>query len=597
MAISSDFQSFIDEVIEKNDIVEIVSEYTKLKRVGSRFQALCPLHNDKKSPSFSVSADKQLFHCFGCGAGGTVINFIMQKENLDFMEALKFLADRARIPMPETRSVSQRNEMAKIHDKKQRMYKMNADAGKFFYSCLKDAKYSYALEYLKKRNISPKTINSFGIGYAPDSWNMLLNHLKGLGYTEAEMTECGLCVRRDNDGSCFDKFRDRIMFPIIDLRGNVIGFGGRIINDKNGELAKYLNSPETLVFKKKENLFAMNFAKNSKEDKLLIMEGYMDVISLHQKGFTNAVASLGTAFTAEQAQLIKRYKGRAVLCYDSDEAGQKATIRAGEILSNAGIKTKVLTVEGAKDPDEYINLKGAEMFNSLIEKAVNLTEYRISKIEKQYNLDDGSEKIEFIEKAAGVFSEIKDPVEREIYMKEFSRKYDISIPSVQAHIDKRVQKNNVIEKRREENVERRAFEKRTGGRRDLDDMRLYNAEQLLLNLITEKDVYNSVKDLFDAEDFSEGLHRKIAEVVIKIHMEGKAVNTASVITEFPPEDVPEAAKILSDDRNVDDKKKAAKESLEIIKKTKNRKAEKQLAETGDIESLNELIKQLKKDKS
>ena len=311
MAISSDFQSFIDEVIEKNDIVEIVSEYTKLKRVGSRFQALCPLHNDRKSPSFSVSADKQLFHCFGCGAGGTVINFIMAKENLDFMEAVKLLADRARIPMPDTRSAAQRNEMAKVHDRKQRMYKMNSDAGKFFYSCLNNPKYAYAMEYFKKRNISMQTINSFGLGYAPDSWNMLLNHLKGLGYTESEIAECGLCVKRESDGSCFDKFRDRVMFPIIDLRGNVIGFGGRIINDKNPDAAKYLNSPETLIFKKKENLFAMNFAKNSKEDKLLIMEGYMDVISLHQKGFTNAVASLGTAFTPEQAQIIKRYKGRA----------------------------------------------------------------------------------------------------------------------------------------------------------------------------------------------------------------------------------------------------------------------------------------------
>ncbi len=597
MAISSDFQSFIDEVIEKNNIVEIVSEYTKLKRVGSRFQGLCPLHNDRKSPSFSVSADKQLFHCFGCGAGGTVINFIMAKENLDFMEALKLLADRARIPMPDTRTVQQRNEMAKIHDKKQRMYKMNADAGKFFHSCLINPKYSNALEYLKKRNIPLKTINTFGLGYAPDSWNALLNHLKSLGYKEEEILECGLCVKRDSDGSCFDKFRDRVMFPIIDLRGNVIGFGGRIINDKNGDAAKYLNSPETLIYKKKENLFAMNFAKNSSEDKLLIMEGYMDVISLHQKGFTNAVASLGTAFTPEQAQIIKRYKGRAVLCYDSDEAGQKAALRAGEILSNAGIKTKVLTVTGAKDPDEYINLKGTEMFKNLIETAVNLVEYRILKIEKQYNLDDGSEKIEFIDKVASIFAEIKEPVEREIYMKEFSRKYDISIPSIEAHIDKYKKKNEEVLKRREESAERRAFEKRTGGRRDFGDMRLYNAEQLLLNLISEKDVYNVLKDKLVAEEFSEGLHRKLVEIMIMIHMEGKALIPASVLSGFSSEELPEVAKILSDDRNVDNKIKAAQEALEIVKQTRNRKAEQELAESGDIDSLKEIINQLKKDKS
>ena len=597
MAISSDFQSFIDEVIEKNDIVEIVSEYTKLKRVGSRFQALCPLHNDRKSPSFSVSADKQLFHCFGCGAGGTVINFIMHKENLDFMEAVKLLADRARIPMPDTRSNAQRNEMAKIHDKKQRMYKMNADAGKFFHSCLTNSKYAFAMEYLKNRNISSATITSFGLGYAPDSWNALLNHLKGLGYTESEIAECGLCVRRDNDGSCYDKFRDRVMFPIIDLRGNVIGFGGRIINDKNDDAAKYLNSPETLVFKKKENLFAMNFAKNSKEDRLLIMEGYMDVISLYQKGFTNAVASLGTAFTPEQAQIIKKYKGRAVLCYDADEAGQKAALRAGEILSNANIKTKVLTVAGAKDPDEYINLKGAEMFKNLVENAVNLVEYRIAKIERQYNLDDGSEKIEFIDKVAEVFSEIKEPVEREIYMKEFSRKYDISIAAVEAHIDKYKKKTDSLQRRREESSERRAFEKRTGGRRDLNYMRLYNAEQLLLNLISEKEVYALLKDSILPEDFSDGLHRKLAEIIFRIHIEKGNVPPASVLAECSPEEVPEAAKILSDDRNVDDKKKAAKEALEIIKQIQNRKTEKVLAESGDIDSLKEIINQLKKDKS
>ena len=594
---SVDFQDFIDEVIQKNDIVDLISRYVTLKRVGNRFQALCPLHNDKKTPSFSVSPDKQLFHCFGCGAGGTVINFIMAKENLDFMEALKLLADRARIPMPETRSVQQRNEMAKIHDKKQRMYKMNADAGKFFYSCLTSPKYSYALEYLNKRNIPIKTINSFGLGYAPDSWNALLNHLKSLGYTENEVLECGLCVKRDSDGSYYDKFRDRVMFPIIDLRGNVIGFGGRIINDKNGDAAKYLNSPETLIFKKKENLFAMNFAKNSKEDRILIMEGYMDVISLHQKGFTNAVASLGTAFTSEQAQIIKKYKGRAVLCYDADEAGQKAALRAGGILSDAGIKTKVLTVTDAKDPDEYINLKGAEMFKSLVENAVNLVEYRISKIEKQYNLDDGSEKIEFIDKVASVFAEIKEPVEREIYMKEFSRKYDISIPSVEAHIDKYKKKNETAIKRREESIERRAFEKRTGGRRDLGNMRLFNAEQLLLNLISEKEVFNALKDKLLPEDFSEGLHRKLAEIIFKIHMEGKTVIPTSVLSEFSSEEMPEAAKILSDDKNVDDKKRAAKEALEIVKQTQNRKAEQVLAENGDIDSLKEIINQLKKDKS
>lgn len=595
MAISSDFQSFIDEVIEKNDIVEIVSEYTKLKRVGSRFQGLCPLHNDKKSPSFSVSPDKQLFHCFGCGAGGTVIHFIMQRENLDFMEALKLLADRARIPMPENRTVQEKNEMAKLHGKKQRMYKMNSDAGKFFHSCLNDKKYSYAFRYLENRKITAKTITTFGIGYAPDSWNMLLEHLKGLGYSEKEILECGLVVKRDNDNSYFDKFRNRIMFPIIDLRGNVIGFGGRIIDDKS-DSAKYLNSPETLIFKKKENLFSMNFAKNSKEENLLIMEGYMDVISLYQSGFTNAVASLGTAFTPEQAGIIKKYKGKAVLCYDADEAGQKAALRAGGILSEAGIKTKVLTITDGKDPDEYIKAKGAEMFKNLIEKAKNLTEYRILKIEKEYNLEDSAEKTEFITKVAEVFSNIKDPVEREIFMKDFSRKYDISLDAVNVHINKHTKKTETAEKRRAEKTERKNFETRTGGRKSLDGMRLYNAEQLVLNLMCEKDVFSIVKEELLPEDFSEGLHRMLAEKIYEIHNRGERINSAMLISEMDFRDTAEAARILSDDKNVDDKKMAVYEPLEIIKRIKNRRKEQALAEDGDIDSLMRMMEQLRKDK-
>lgn len=596
MAISTDFQGFIDEVIEKNDLAEVVSQYTKLKRVGNRFQALCPLHNDKKSPSFSISPDKQLFHCFGCGAGGTVIHFIMAKENLDFMEALKYLAERAGLSMPDPKSPKEKNEMARLHEKKQRMYKMNTEAAKFFHSCLVDPKYKYAYDYFLNRNIKRATISSFGLGYAPNSWDALLKHLKSLGYDEKEIEECGLCVKREADGSYFDKFRNRVMFPIIDLRGNVIGFGGRIIDKNDDKSAKYLNSPETLIFKKKENLFAMNFAKNTKEDKLLLMEGYMDVISLHQNGITNAVASLGTAFTPEQAQIVKRYRGKAVLCYDSDEAGQKATKRAGEILTAAGIKTKVLTITDGKDPDEYINSKGAEMFLNLVENSKNLTEYRIGAIEKQYNLDDSSEKTEFIEKSAAVFAELRDPVEREIYIKSFSRKYDISTSAVEAHLKNLLRKEAVAEKRQSEAKERRDFEKRTGGRKNLDEMRLYNAEQLLLNLLCEKEVFALVSKELCEEDFSKGLHQKIAEKLFKIHKSGEKVNSAALISEFSPEEVPEAAKILLDDKNVDNKKEAAVQPLEIIKTIKNKKRENELLQNGDMESLKQIMEQLKRDK-
>lgn len=322
----------------------------------------------------------------------------------------------------------------------------------------------------------------------------------------------------------------------------------------------------------------------------------MDVISLYQSGFTNAVASLGTAFTPEQAGIIKKYKGKAVLCYDADEAGQKAALRAGGILSEAGIKTKVLTITDGKDPDEYIKAKGAEMFKNLIEKAKNLTEYRILKIEKEYNLEDSAEKTEFITKVAEVFSAIKDPVEREIFMKDFSRKYDISLDAVNVHIKRHTQKAETAEKRRVEKTERKNFEARTGGRKSVDGMRLYNAEQLVLNLMCEKEVFSVIKEELSPEDFSEGIHRMLAEKIYEIHNRGERVNSAMLISELEFDDTAEAARILSDDKNVDNKKMAVYEPLEIIKRIKNRRKEQALAEDGDVDSLMRMMEQLRKDK-
>ncbi len=591
---SVDFQDFIDEVIEKNDIVDLISRYVTLKRVGNRFQALCPLHNDKKTPSFSVSPDKQLFHCFGCGAGGTVVHFIMQKENLDFMEAVKFLAERAGIPIPDYRSTAERNRAARLHEKKKRMYEMNAEAGRFFYSQLIDPKNGQALDYLRRRKLNDGTIRRFGLGYAPDSWSALIDFMKTKGYTEEELCEAGLAVKRDN-GTVFDKFRDRVMFPILDLRGNVIAFGGRILTDKENA-PKYLNSPETLVFKKKENLFAMNIAKNSKSGKFLLMEGYMDVISLHQNGFDNAVASLGTAFTPQQAEILKKYADKAVLCYDSDEAGQKATDRAGEILREAQIKTKVLKVTEGKDPDEYINAKGAEMFGLLIDNAESFIEYKIHNIEKKYNLEDTVEKLEFIEEIAKVFANIKNSVEREIYVKEIARQTGISPDSIGAQVDNLIRKKAASEKTREQRQEKRDFEARTGGRSDLDKMRLYNAEKLLLNLMCEKDIFRGVKERLEPGDFTEGLHRRLAEIIFETMNNGESINPMAVISRFEEQDIGAVSEILSDDKNVDNKLDAARMPLKIVLDYKRKTEEKASAQGGDTAKLQEIMDRLKKDK-
>ena len=591
---SVDFQDFVDEVLEKNDIVDLISRYVSLKRVGNRFQALCPLHNDKKTPSFSVSPDKQLFHCFGCGAGGTAIHFIMQKENLDFMEAVKFLAERAGVPIPDYRTAAERNRAAQLHEKKKRMYEMNAEAGRFFYAQLNEPKNKAALDYLQGRKLLDATIRRFGLGYAPDSWSALIDYMKEKGYTEEELCEAGLAVKRDN-GTVFDKFRDRVMFPILDLRGNVIAFGGRILTDKENA-PKYLNSPETLVFKKKDNLFAMNIAKNTKAGQFLLMEGYMDVISLHQSGFDNAVASLGTAFTPQQAELLKRYADKAVLCYDSDEAGQKATDKAGEILREANIKTKVLTINEGKDPDEYIKTKGPEMFGLLIDNAVSFIEYKIANIEKKYNLEDAVEKLEFIEQIAKILANIQSGVEREIYIKKIGRKTEISPDSISAQIDNVIRRKRSSDRTRDMRREKREFEERTGGRTDLDKMRLYNAEKLMLNLMCEKEIFKGVKERLVPGDFSEGLHRRLAAIIFETMERDGKVNPMSVISEFDGGDIGAVSEILSDDKNVDNKLEAARMPFRIILGYKQKQQDKTAAVEGDTAKLQEIMDRLKKDK-
>lgn len=594
MASSPDFQNFIDEVIERNDIVEVISAYTQLKRVGNRYQALCPLHNDRKTPSFSVSPDKQLFHCFGCGAGGNVIHFIQQRENLDFMDALKLLADRAHLQMPDTRSPSDRAKQARLQDKKQRMYQLNSAAGKYFFQTLASEKGKAAQEYLKKREITPATVKQFGLGYSDGGWTSLLEHLGGLGFSEAEVEEAGLAIRRDN-GTYYDKFRERLMFPIIDLRGNVIGFGGRILTNAD-DVPKYLNSPETLVFQKSENLYGMNFAKNDQSGYLLLMEGYMDVIALHQSGITNAAASLGTAFTPQQARIVKRYAGKAVLCYDADEAGQKATLRAGDILTSAEVKTKVLTLTDGKDPDEFIKAKGADMFRVLIHNAEALIEYKIRRIKEQYNLESDEDKISFIEEAAGVFAEMKNPVEQEVYIKKIARESDVSPEAILTEVRDLELKRQRVSIRKEERAARRSFEERTGGRRDLEQMGIYNAEKLLLNLLTERDVFRQIGNEIRPEDFSVDLHKKLAQILYDIHERGGPFRPSDVLEQFDQGQIGQVSELLLDDKYVEDKRGAAQTALQIIKQGMMKSAEKELLEKGDLQELQKLLDEMKQRK-
>lgn len=591
-----DFQDFVDEVVDKNDIVDVIGEYAKMKRVGNRFAALCPLHNDKKSPSLSISPDKQLFHCFGCGAGGNVIHFVMAAEHLDFMDALKYLADRARIPVPEFKNSAGGNPGEKT-DKKQLIYKINGEAARYFYANLAGDKGKDALAYLKDRGIKNSTIKMFGLGYAPEGWTSLIDYLKEKGYKEHDIYEAGLAKMRDN-GTYYDAFYDgRVMFPIINVQGNVIGFGGRIMTNKSNT-GKYLNSPETLVFKKKENLFGLNLAKSNKSGRLLLMEGYMDVISLHQEGITNAVASLGTAFTDEQAKIVKRYAGKAVLCYDSDDAGKMATLRAGKILTSNGIKTKVLTLTDGKDPDEFVRTKGGDMFNVLIEAAKPLVEYRIDEIKKQYNAGDDSETvfantedmIEFTEEAAKVLAEISNPVEYEIYTKRVSESSGVSVETLMASVNnyRRILHKN-IEKQDEQLIRRRMREEMKNA--ENGNLKVFNAEQLLLSLLCDKDVYRICRDKGITPDyFSNELHKKLAQIIYEMYDDISHADLTKILEKFDDTQRGKVTKILLNDKNSKDVKKACIQPIDVMISHRSKQEQSELLSSGDLKNLDAILK-------
>ena len=417
--------SFITELTERNDIVDVVGSYVDLsKRSGSNRFGLCPFHSEK-TPSFSVSPSKQIYHCFGCGKGGGVINFIMEVENISFPEAVEFLANRAGMKMPET------GEDGAVSRRRARMLDLNRDAARFFHEALKSPSGQKAREYVARRELSPATVTSFGLGFAPDSWDALCKAMKEKGYTDYELLDADL-VRRSSRGSLYDTFRNRLMFPVIDVRGNVIGFSGRILGD--GE-PKYLNSKETAVFSKGSNLFGLNLAKKSKAGNIILVEGNVDVVSLHQAGFDSAVASLGTSLTDEQARLISRYTSEVILAYDSDSAGLKASGKAISVFEKLDVKVKVLRWKDAKDPDEFIKLKGAGAFRNLIEKAENQLDYRIETLRGKYDRSSPDGAADYLKAAIALIAAVPDPVRRNVYAGRIAEECGTSAEFVRKEIE------------------------------------------------------------------------------------------------------------------------------------------------------------------
>lgn len=431
---------FIYKLKESNPIENIMSSYTSLIKQGHDYVCLCPFHSEK-TPSCRIYTNDQNFYCFGCGAGGDVITLVKRAENLGYIEAVKFLAEKCGMQLPDETKNSKELYLRK------RIYEINREAARFFYKNLvSSSEGRKGLEYFAARGLRPETIKKYGLGYAPEKWNALLSHLKNLGFSEYEALSANLCRRSQKTNGIFDSFRNRVMFPIIDLRGNIIAFGGRVLDDS---LPKYINSSDTPVFKKSRNLFSLNFAKNSSSKRLILAEGYMDVIALNQAGFENTVATLGTALTQEQSRIMSNYAKEVIIAYDSDSAGQNAAHKAINLLGNVGITVRVLKMNGAKDPDEFIKKFGADRFRRLIERSDGAVNFELEKCRQGLDITSDTGKVEYLKRASAMLSDISNPMERDVYISKVARECDVSPEVIKADISLRLKKIKSAEKKNE----------------------------------------------------------------------------------------------------------------------------------------------------
>ena len=572
-------EAFLQELVERNDIVDVVGSYVRLtKRSGSNQFGLCPFHSEK-TPSFSVSPDKQIYHCFGCGKGGGVINFIMEIEGLTFPEAVEFLAKRVGMAMPEQED----NREAK---KRRRMLELNRDAAKFFYSCLSGPGGGPALDYMAKREITPATAKRFGLGYAPDTWDSLIKAMKELGYSEYELFDAGL-VRRGKSGGHYDAFRSRLMFPVIDVRGDVIGFSGRILGD--GE-PKYMNSPETLVFNKSRNLFGLNLAKKSKSGHIILAEGNIDVVMMHQAGFDSAVASLGTSLTPEQARLISHYTKEVIIAYDSDGAGKKAAQRAIGLLDKLDVKVKVLSMSGAKDPDEYIKTKGADAFRNLLDKSENHIDYRLQTVTDKYDLSVDEQKVAFLKEASDMVARLPGSVERQVYAIRVAGMAGVSNDVVVQEVERRRKKltrsAQRLDARNQAHPERQFQPKEKEFRYENPESAA--AEEGLIRLLYLDQGICRDKALPEPEEFSSPVLARIYSVLKSKFEKGEIISMATVSAVLLPQEASLLASVLQKPEMLRNGEKALSDYIGRIKR------QNELAHSA--EDLRELANRMKETK-
>lgn len=577
-------EEILNEVRQANDIVDVISQYVHLKRSGRNYFGLCPFHNEK-SPSFSVSPDKQIFHCFGCGVGGNVITFVSQIEGLNFVETVQMLAERANIQLPTL----QNNGDTQREILKDKVYKVNEFTAEYYHQNLYKPQAKTAQEYVKKRQLTNETLKSFRIGFS-GKFDELYQELKKQGFQEQEILESGL-VNKNERGQYIDRYRNRLMFPICDARGRVIAFGGRVLDDSK---PKYINSPENVVYSKGRHLFGLNVAKKGDTKKLLIVEGYMDVISLHQRGITNVVAPLGTALTEQQGWLLRKNSEQIILSFDSDDAGIKAKLRAIDILQKMGCDLRVIQLEGAKDPDEYIVKYGNMRFQNAVDKAFSVVEFKVKILKKELNLENTNDKIKFLNEIAKLISKVDNTIEREVYIEKIAKEYDISKEAIYAEVNKLTYKNDKSEKVLEK-AKPVITHKKVETKEVSESIRRRENTIISILLTGDLSIFEIIKQNIKPEDFQDEINQEIAKKLYEEFEKGNS-NINSIIDTLDQDHQNQITMIMAEDYEIEDLEKAIDDIIQAYKRDKlnNRKLEilELLEKTSNIEEKKELEKEL-----
>lgn len=559
---------FLNELRMRCDIEQVISSYVQLKRRGKNLVGLCPFHNEK-TPSFTVYPESQSYFCFGCGAGGEVINFIRRAENLDFTEAVSYLCQKVSMAMPAD------GYDDSLAQKRKRTYEINKEAARFFNNCLYTEEGKEGLEYFKMRGYKKSTVTKFGLGYAPNKWDALLKHMKQKGYSYEELYEANLANRSEKDGKIrfYDSFRNRVMVPIIDARGNVVAFGGRVLDDSK---PKYINSSDTLVYKKSLGVFGLNFAKNSKERSLILVEGYMDAISLHQAGFDNVIACLGTALTSEMAHLLARYCDEVILSYDADEAGQKATARAIGIFNSIGMKLRVVHLSGGKDPDEILRNHGPERFRSLIEGAANDIEFAIVRLRGEYDLVTSDGKMKFLEKAAEVLASTKNKIAQDIYASRLSEELGVQKQSILVRIEQMSRRTKRQEEKKQfRDIQQKSINENTKfAVANGTEIKSIKAQQMLIAaLMRSPELYKRMENELKQDDFSVPVYAKIFGIIKEKIKEERSLDFTFFAQELTADELSELVSITKKHENLSLSIKACADCVRAIREVNENKKE------------------------